>query len=207
MTNYIDVNTININIDSMTRTYDMSRRSQKAAQTTQNIIAATERLLTEKSLEEISLKTIAQESEVTVQTVLRHMESRDGCLHAVAERVSVRVEKQRGASEPGNIFEAIEKLIEHYEEEGKLILNLLAQEHSGDSFVSNLTKEGRAYHRNWVERCFGPHLSENSSEVIDGIVAATDIYTWKLLRLDLGRSRDTTKKVIINMVKKILEVS
>lgn len=191
----------------MTRTYDMSRRSQKAEQTSQNIIAATEWLLTEKSLEEITLDNIAQEAGVTVQTVLRHMESRDGCLHAVADRVSFRIEKQRGFTEPGNIPVIIESLIEHYEKEGKLVLNLLAQEHKGDSFASNFTNKGRAYHRKWVVRCFGPHISGKSSEVIDGIVAVTDVYTWKLLRLDLGRSRDKTKNIILNMVKKILEVS
>lgn len=191
----------------MTRTYDMSRRSQKAEQTSQNIVAATEWLLTEKSLEEITLNNIAQKAGVTVQTVLRHMESRDGCLHAVADRVSSRIDKQRGSTEPGNIPVIIESLIEHYEKEGKLVLNILAQEHKGDSFASSFTTEGRAYHRKWVERCFGPQLSEKGSEVIDGIVAVTDVYTWKLLRLDLGRSRDHTKKIILNMVKKILEVT
>lgn len=191
----------------MPRTYDMSKRSQKAAQTTRNIIAVTERLLTEKSLEEINLKIIAQETDVTVQTVLRHMESRDGCLQAVAERVSSRVEKQRGSTEPGNIPNIIDTLIEHYEKEGRLVLNLLAQEYRGDTFASNFTNEGRAYHRKWVERSFSPHLSGKSSDVIDGLVAVTDVYTWKLVRLDLGRSRDKTKKVILNMVKKILEVS
>jgi len=190
----------------MSRTYDMSTRSRKAAQTTETVIAATEQLLTEKPLEEVSLNAIAGESGVTVQTVLRHMESREGCIVAVAERVSSRVQKQRGSSETGNITDAIEKLIEHYEQEGKLVLNLLAQEHSGESFASNFTSGGRSYHRQWVERCFAPHITKNYSELIDTLVVATDIYTWKLLRLDLGRPLDTTKTIITNMVKKILEI-
>lgn len=190
----------------MSRNYDMSRRSEKAAQTTENIIAATERLLTVRPLEKISLNAIAKESSVTVQTVIRHMESREGCIYAVAERVSARVEKQRGGSAFSNISNAIESLIEHYEQDGKLVLNLLTQEHSKESFVSNFTKEGRIYHRQWVERCFGPHLSGNQTEVIDTLVVATDIYTWKLLRLDLDRPLNTTKNIITEMVKKILEI-
>ena len=190
----------------MSRTYDMSTRSRKAAQTTENIIAATERLLTEKPLEEVSLNAIAGESDVTVQTVLRHMESREGCIVAVAERVSSRVQKQRGSFETGNITDAIEKLVVHYEQEGKLVLNLLAQQHRGESFASNFTSEGRSYHRQWVEHCFGPHTTKTYSELIDTLVVATDIYTWKLLRLDLGRPLDTTKTIITNMVKKILEI-
>ena len=184
----------------------MSKRSEKAAQTTENIIAATERLLTDRPLEKISLNAIAKESGITVQTVLRHMDSREGCIYAVAERVSSRIEKQRGGSKSGNITEAIENLIEHYEQEGKLVLNLLTQEHSEESFVSEFTAEGRNFHRQWVERCFGPPVSGNETEVIDALVVATDIYTWKLLRLDLGRPLDTTKKIMTNMVSKILKI-
>jgi AcrR family transcriptional regulator len=203
---YIRVNLINMNIEPMTRTYDNATRAQKAAQTTENIIQATEQLLADTSLEEINLKTIAQKAGVTVQTVLRHMESRDGCFSAVADRVASRVETQRSSSEPGNVTEAIKDLMDHYEAEGKLVLNLLAQE-GGSSFASSLTNEGRAYHRKWVVRCFSPLLSEESSEIIDGLVVATDIYTWKLLRLDMGRSRVTTERIINNMVNNTLETS
>ena len=184
----------------------MSKRSEKASQTTEKIIAATELLLTDKPLEKISLKAIAMESGVTVQTVLRHMNSREGCIYAVAERVSARVEKQRGGP-AGNIDNAIESLIEHYEHDGKLVLNLLTQERSEESFASDFTKEGRIYHRQWVERCFGQYLSGNQTEVIDALVVATDIYTWKLLRLELDRPLNTTKNIITEMVKKILEIS
>lgn len=191
----------------MTRTYDNATRAKKAAETTENIIAATEQLLTENSLENISLNAIADKAEVTVQTVLRHMESRDGCLTAVAERVSSRVEIQRGSPEPGNVTKAISDLIDHYETEGKLVLNLLAQEHSGNSFASDLTNEGRAYHREWVKRCFGPLLDEPGSEIIDSLVVITDIYAWKLLRLDIGRSRDATQRLMIHMINNQLEMS
>jgi len=191
----------------MVRSYDMSRRSRKAGETTQNIIEAAERLLTEKSLEEVSLNTIARGAGVTVQTVLRHMETREGCLQAVANRVLSRTESQRGAIVSGTIPAIIESLIEHYEQEGKLVLNLLAQEHKGDSFASDFTSKGRAYHRKWVERCFGSYLSDMNAEVIDGLVAVTDVYTWKLLRLDMGRSRSKTKTIILHMVNNILEAS
>lgn len=191
----------------MKRTYDMTRRSRQEAQTTVNIIAATEQLLTVQPLENINLKTIAHRAGTTVQTVLRHMGSRDGCLEAVARKVSERVGQQRGNSLPGNINEAINDLIEHYETDGKLILNLLTQEHSGDSFVPDAIQKGRLYHRDWVKRCFAPYLSGTDKETVDALVAATDIYVWKLLRMDLGRSRNAVQKVITKMVKRILEVS
>ncbi len=191
----------------MARNYKMTKRSEMASQTTANIIAAAEKLLTYKTLEEINLKAIAKEAGTTVQTVLRHMESREGCLRAVASTVAERVEKQRGNSEHSDIDAAISDLTDHYESEGKLVLNILAQEHRGNSYISELTHEGRAYHRKWVERCFDNFLPNHKKETIDALVVATDIYTWKLLRLDLGRSRGVVKNIITNMIKKLLEVS
>lgn len=190
----------------MTRSYDMTKRSRQEAQTTANIVAATEQLLTGQSLDTINLKTIAYRAGTTVQTVLRHMGSRDGCLEAVARKVSGRVEQQRGNSGPGDIDNAINDLTKHYETDGKLILNLLKQEHSGDSFISVSIQKGRSYHRDWVERCFAPYLSDRDKETVDALVAATDIYIWKLLRLDLGRSRNAVQKIITKIVKRILEV-
>jgi AcrR family transcriptional regulator len=185
----------------------MSKRAQNAARTRDNIISATEKLLAEKSLEEISLNAIASQAGVTVQTVLRHMDSRDGCLQAVAEKVHIRVKKQRAINENENISDAIENLIAHYEKEGKLVLNILAQEQSTDSFASELTTIGRNYHRKWVEKCFKPYLDNRKPEVIDCLIVATDIYTWKLLRKDLGRTRSQTKKAVLKMVNNLTEAS
>lgn len=191
----------------MSRTYDMTTRARRAAETTERIITATERLLAEAPLDAITLQAIADGAGVTVQTVLRHMDSRDGCLAAVAERVADRVDAQRGRTEPGDVNAAIASLLEHYETEGRLVLNLLAQEGTGDAFAAKAVERGRAYHRAWVERCFAPRLREPHPEAIDALVAATDLYLWKLLRLDLGRSLEATEAVITRLVRGILESS
>jgi len=189
----------------MGRTYDMTRRAKSAALTTETIIEATETLLTNTTLNEITLNAIAQKADVTVQTVLRHMKSIDGCLQAVADQVFERVKKQRETNGPANISTAVDNLITHYEKEGKLVLNLLDQEQSGDSSAKDFTNRGRAYHREWVQKLLAPKIAENRTEIIDALVAATDIYTWKLLRLDIGRSREDAKKVIMVMVQQLRE--
>lgn len=156
---------------------------------------------------EITLHAIAAESGVTVQTVLRHMGSRDGCFARAGERVAARVEAQRGGSRPGDVAGAIDDLVSHYEAEGRLVLNLLSQESAGDPLAVEAAARGRAWHRSWVERCFGPSLSEPGPEAMDALVGATDLYVWKLLRLDLGRSVETTKGVLARLVRGILETS
>jgi len=189
----------------MGRTYDMTKRARSAARTTEAIAEATETLLTDSSLSEITLKEIAEKAGVTVQTVLRHMSSLEGCLLAVAERVFERVKKQRESMEPGNVSVAINNLITHYEKEGKLILNLLAREQSGDALATDLTNRGRAYHREWVRKLLVPATAENRTNQIDALVAATDIYIWKLLRFDIGRTRKATETVMMLMVQKLTE--
>jgi AcrR family transcriptional regulator len=189
----------------MTRRYDMARRSQQAAQTRENIIAATEALLVTRRIEEVTLQAIAEEAATTVQTVLRHMKSRDGCFTAVVQVVTARVATQRGKSAYDCVEDAIADLTDHYEAEGTLILNLLAQEQSGDAFVTGLMKKGRKFHRDWVRRCItGKHDGLTQSD-IDALVLATDIYAWKLLRRDLGRNRTKVREVMSRIVKGVLD--
>jgi len=191
----------------MVRTYDMTNRAQQAAQTTQRIAEATEALLTERPIVDVTLQSIAEESGVTVQTVLRHMGSREGCFGVVRQQLGTRVQEQREGSAPGDVEGALAGLLAHYESEGRLVLNLLTQEHGGDPLVVEAAQAGRTYHRAWVQRCFGPCLREQSETTIDALVAATDLYAWKLLRLDLGRSPEATRTVISALVNAVLEDS
>lgn len=189
----------------MARTYDMTNRASDAARTTERIVAATETLLASGPVGDVTLQAIAVRAGVTVQTVLRHMGSREGCFAAVGERIAERVEDQRGSTEPGDVDGAIASLVAHYEAEGRLVLGLLAQERGADPLPRQAAEAGRAYHRTWVVRCFGQWLADRDPARIDALVAATDLYVWKLLRLDLGRSREATSGVIARLVRSILE--
>ncbi len=194
----------------MTRTYDMTLRGKLAAETTERIVTATETLLGDCPWAAVTLKAIADHAGVTVQTVLRHMGSRDGCVEAVGRRLAARIEEQRGRSQPGDVDAAVADLVAHYEAEGRLVLNVLAQEDGGDPLLQNAAATGRAFHRGWVERCFAPWLADDDAatrERTDALVAATDLYVWKLLRLDLGRSREVTEAVVGRLVRAVLEGS
>jgi len=188
----------------VTRAYDMTNRARSAFRTRERIISATENLLATGSIEDVTLLAIADGSGVTVQTVLRHMGSRDGCFRAVGERVQRRVERHRESSAPGDVSGAIAGLMAHYEADGRLVLNLLAQE-AQDGFAADAASRGRDYHRAWVDRCLGPLLRERDDQTVDALVAATDLYVWKLLRLDLGRSAAESKAVITRLVHAVLE--
>ena len=191
----------------MPRKYDMTQRTNRAQKTKERIVKSTEVLLANSLLAEVTLPAIAKGAGVTVQTVMRQMGSRDGCLAAVAKLVYERIDSQRGDTKPGNLESAISTLMDHYEAESALILNLLEQANKGETFAKTAADRGQIYHRKWVEHCFGPLLKEAQRENIDALVAATDIYIYKLLRLEMGRSIKATKAVINCLVRGVLEIS
>lgn len=187
------------------RSYDNTRRAAAAAATTDRVAAVTEALLVEGPVAGVTLQTIADRSGVTVQTVLRHMGSRDGCFAAVRERLVARIDAHRANTPPGDIEAAITGLLAHYESDGRLVLNLLEQA-SSEPLAQEAASAGRAYHRAWVERCFGPSLRIGDRELaLDALFAATDLCVWKLLRLDLGRSPQATSAIMTRLVAAVLE--
>ena len=183
----------------------MTPRAEAAAATADRIAASTEALLASDAVSAVTLQAIAARAEVTVQTVLRHMGSREGCLEAAWRRVGARVEAHRGVGTPGDVASCLAGLLDHYEADGRLVLNLLAQE-SGDPLAREVVTVGRAFHRAWVLRCFASRVPASKRElVVDALSAATDLYVWKLLRLDLGRSAPEVAAVIHRLVEAVLE--
>jgi hypothetical protein len=86
--------------------------------------------------------------------------------------------------------------MDHYEEWGDTALRLLAQEERVAAFRS-ITEAGRAFHYEWVERTFAPLLAKRTGKarrrLLAELVAICDVYFWKLLRRDLGLSREQTE--------------
>jgi AcrR family transcriptional regulator len=188
----------------MSRAYDMTQRAQATAETAERIASSTEALLASGPIADVTLQAIARGADVTVQTVLRHMGSREGCFDAVRERLKARIDAQRGHTRAGDVDGALDGLLTHYEAEGRLILNLVAQD-TTDAFSHEAAEKGRAYHRAWVEHCFGPQLPKRErAPIVDALVVATDLSVWKLLRLDLRRSVAATKATMARLVRAVL---
>ena len=59
-------------------------------------------------------------------------------------------------------------------------------------------------HRTWVKEVFAPFVGPRDP-LVDLLVVATDVYTWKLLRLDRRYSRARTEQLIHRMVTSLLE--
>lgn len=176
-------------IDMKKRTYEMRSRGVATAATHDAIInAAIETFMAERSFA-ITLGPVANRAGVTVKTVLRHFGSRDALIEAAYSRVYSDVVAERAAL-PNDREAALGVLIEHYELRGHLALGVLAEEDE-DPRAQRICDAGRIGHRAWLEEVFGAWLPGQRDErcrLIDVLVVVTDVYSWKLLRLDRGLS-------------------
>ena len=187
------------------RSYTMRARADAKAATRQRILRAALEVGQEKMTIEITLDEVASRAGTTVQTVLRHFGSRDGLLDEAVKLASAEVVEERRAP-VGDTSAAIRIIIAHYEHRGDFVLQLLSQEN--DARIGPVVGPGKLLHRTWVAEVFQPHLDArpiaDREPLMDLLVVATDVYTWKLLRRDRGLSRKTTQARMLALVTAIL---
>ncbi|WP_187270659.1 TetR/AcrR family transcriptional regulator [Lacisediminihabitans profunda] len=188
-----------------TRPYEMRARADAAAQTRERIMAAAIELANEKPINALVLPDVATRAEVSVQTVLRLFGSRDGLLDAATESALESVRAERDVA-PGDVAAAVGTLFDHYEVRGDGVLLLLGQER-WEPRAAEITSAGRLLHREWVEGVFAPFLARDGERdaTVDLLVAASDVYTWKLWRRDRCLSRPDAEARMLRLIGNILE--
>lgn len=189
------------------RPYVMTTRAEAVAQTRERILRAIIDLTGRGPLAAISLADVAANADVSVQTVLRQFGSRDELIDAAGELVRREVAEERAATPRGDVPGAMSLLIDSYEDRGDAVMLMLGQETS-DPRVASITDEGRQVHRAWVEDVFNHRLgsaaASDREELIDMLVVATDVYTWKLLRRDRRLSRDIVERRMVKLAESVL---
>lgn len=185
----------------MSRTYESGLRALLAADTATRIVEVAERLFSTLPFDRVTLAAVAKEAGVTIPTLQRKYGNKEGLFAAVGEVVRARISSQRGRPPAGDVDAALGQLFAHYEAEGALVWHLLRQE-ADVPLLKAALDEGRRTHRAWVEAVFGPRLGRGKARAarVDALVAATDLYLWKLLRKDLGRSRREVEQTLSAMV-------
>ncbi len=189
---------------SRRRRYVMRARADAKGATHRAIIRATIALYYERPGPGSSLEEIALRAGVTAQTVLRHFGSRAGLEEAARAEAVAEVRSEREAS-PGDLDAAIRALFDHYERRARAVLALLAQETlTGAPDLS----QGRAVHRRWAADVCAPQLARQEprrrAALVDQLVVVTDVYAWKLLRLDRGLSRRAAEERVKDMIAALL---
>jgi AcrR family transcriptional regulator len=183
---------------SQTRSYRQTARAEAAEETARRIVEAFVARLMTQWYDEITLDRIAADAGVTVQTVVRRFGGKDGLLADAAHALGARIDATRG-TEPGSADKVIAKLLEDYEQTGDAIVRLLALE-ARHPALQTILSFGRQSHRDWIGGLFARDLSTLDASArkraLDALVIVTDVYTWKLLRRDMGRSAAATQATL-----------
>jgi AcrR family transcriptional regulator len=189
---------------NLSRSYTMRARAASATKTHERILGAVIALSEERLSLEIVLADVAERAGVSVQTVLRRFGSRQGLFEQAQERRLAQVRVER-ATPVGDAASAVRTIVAFYDRTGEWSLRLQAQEHS-DELTRRTVELGRRVHREWVADAFAPELvgRRDREELVDLLVVATDLLTWKILRRDGGMDRSTTCRRMLRLVRAIL---
>jgi AcrR family transcriptional regulator len=184
------------------RAYTMSSRADAVASTKERIATAALELLMERRYDDVTLTDIATAAGVSHQTVLNHFESKEGVAFAAADLVVESTNAARAGVTAGDTAGAIRHLVADYEQIGDANARwAMDVEHLGS--LAPLIEQARQTHRAWLETTFEPYLPADAKarrRVVNALHAATDVYTWKLLRRDLGLTRAETERTMVHLV-------
>lgn len=185
----------------------MTARAAAVEETGRRIVAAMQALFGEVPYARLTLEMVAERAAVTQQTVLRRFGSKEGLLVAAAADARARITAQRAEAPAGDGAAAVAGLFDHYEAWGRVSLKLLEQEEQLEE-VAAITREGRAIHAAWVDRVFADALGgrrDGPREPLRSqLVAVTDVYVWKILRVDRGLSRDQAEQAVLGLVEALV---
>jgi AcrR family transcriptional regulator len=134
-----------------------------------------------------------------VQTVIRRFNSKEGLIEAAIASGETGVRDDQDEVPAGDIEQVLDYILAHYERDGDAVLRTLAIEDKLAA-AKRLASHGRLTHRGWCARVFAPYLPPATDDAypvrLDAFVAATDLYLWKLIRRDLGRTAEQTRQVM-----------
>jgi AcrR family transcriptional regulator len=176
--------------------------------TRRQILEAAATIISTEEFDALSMRRVAAAAGVSLSTVVRHFGTKDALLTALVtlsendERIDART-----SIEPGDTAGAVRVVVADYEESGRQLLHVLAQEHHY-SALARLIDVGRQGHRDWVRWAFAPQLRRRAgarrSQLEDLLVVGTDLYTWKLLRLDRGLGVRATRSAMTELCEAVM---
>ena len=187
----------------------MRARAEAVEATRERIArAAMQRFLAEP-YDDVTIASVARDAGVSHQTLLNHFESKDGLFAAAAERFSADLAASREGRAAPDPESVVALLMEQFERsgDGNVRLALL---HERIETVRAGLEQGRANHQVWLAEVFADRLPSDPAErrrTLAALHAATDVYTWKLLRRDLGHGRRATQRIMTDMVRAILHTA
>jgi AcrR family transcriptional regulator len=156
--------------------------------------------------DQVTIVGLAREAGVSHQTLLNHFHSKEGLYLAAVETVGARIAELRAGARPGDVTSIVGALVDQYEEFGDGNARAAALDERIPTVAAMLAR-ARAYHQDWLAQMFADRLPPGGKarrEALAALHAATDVFTWKLLRRDLRLSRRVTQDIMVRLVTGVL---
>ncbi len=187
------------------RPYTMRARAEAVEATRDRIARAAMARFLAQLYDDVTIAAVATDAGVSAQTVLNHFESKEGLFTAAAARFSADLAGAREQSGPQDAAGAVATLMDQFEAsgDGNVRLALLDERIPA---VKAALDDGRSFHQEFLADVFAGRLPRPAAErqrALAALHAATDVYTWKLLRRDLGLGRRAAQQVMTEMVEAI----
>jgi AcrR family transcriptional regulator len=189
-------------VNTTTRTYRQTSRAAAAEATRERIVEVAMKRFMDDWYDEVTLRVIASDAGVALQTVVNHFGTKEGVLEAAIERLNTTIRNARFGVTPDDLDGAISALVGDYERTGPGNLRAIAVAHRVPTFARALQR-GRAAHLEWVELAFPTLIAAGTHRQtrIAQIATVTDVESWNLLRRDHGLTRKQTETAIKELLQ------
>jgi AcrR family transcriptional regulator len=180
----------------------MQARADAVAATRARLVRAGIEAFDGRAYDDVTIAEVARAAGVSHQTLLNHFGSKEGLYLALVERVGSRIADMRATAVAGDVDSIVGALMDQYEEYGDGNARV-ATLNERIPAVAAMLERARGYHQEWLAQMFADYLPASGAarrEALAALHAATDVFTWRLLRRDLGLSRRATAATITRLV-------
>jgi AcrR family transcriptional regulator len=193
-------------VEARRRPYRMTVRAEAAEATVRRVLEVAVRLFTDNPYDDVSLERVAAEAGLAKRTLLRRFGSKEALFGEAMNMARDEMIAHRQAAPIGDVPGAVANVVGQYERWGTNRLRLLEQE-DRIPLIAEWVQGGREWHWGWVERVFAPQLKglrgAGRKRRVAALVVLTDVFTWRLLRLDLKLSRADTERTLVDLISRL----
>ena len=181
----------------------MVRRQQQSEATAARILDAAWQRFSTLSYETVRLSDVAADAGVSVQTLHMRFGTKEELFTAAFRRWMAEQGRSRVSARVGDIDDIVRVLYDNYDDQGEIGLRMIAQEDRIPAIRVD-TDAGRLWQRRWIGEVFAPFLTaappRARADLHDALIVSCDILTWKLLRLEMGRSTGDARRIVHAMI-------
>jgi AcrR family transcriptional regulator len=189
-------------MDASAPTSRMQARADAVAATRARLVRAGLEAFEERAYDDVTIAAVASAAGVSHQTLLNHFGSKEGLYLALVESVGHAIADLRATAVAGDVDSIVAALMDQYERYGDGNARA-ATLNERIPAVAAMLERARGYHQQWLGQMFADCLPASGAarrEALAALHAATDVFTWRLLRRDLGLSRRATTATITRLV-------